>query len=1382
MAVAAVAASVLLRYLLVQGLGMEMPAFITFYPAIVLVALLAGFWPGIFATALSVLSWNYLFLAPIGHSVVDRASDFVALSLFSAMGVFISLVAERYRRNLRGIADLQAEQLRQASEYQRLALEAADLGAWDLHIETGDVLWDDRCRTGYGLPSGDSVTYEEAIARILPEDRPGVDEAVKQAIAGIHDGAYHRDYRVAWPDGSIHWIASHGRVYFDGEGDRKRAVRFLGVNADITGRKQAEQAQAADRAKLDVALASMTDALFIADASGKFIQFNDAFATFHKFRNKSECADTLSAFQQLLEISTVDGEPLPHQMWSTARALRGETATNVEYRLRRKDTGETWIGSYSFNPLRDEQGVIVGAVVVARDITAIKAAEQKLRESERDLSLMYRYMHDIVFYLAVEPGDQYSFRFVNPAFLLVTGLKKEQVEGKLVQEVIPEPSLSMVLDRYREAVRERKTVFWEDTSIYPTGEKRGEVCVTPIFDEKGVCTNLIGIVHDITEKHRTEQNIRKLNRISTVLSDVNQTIVREKDSAAMLEATCRIAVEKGQFRMTWIGMVNPDTKVLEPVASSGVVEGYLDRIRIDFGESAPDAGPAARCFFSGKHAICNDIEHELRRPWLQDALLRGYRSEASFPLLDNGTVIGIVSFYAGERDFFDEDEVKLLDEMAMDISFALRVNRNEEQRRAAEHHVQQLNRVYAVLSDVNQTIVREKDSTAMLEAACRIAVEKGQFRMAWIGMINPNTHVLEPVASSGEARDYLDLLGMDFLAPGAPAGPLSQCLRTGKYAFCNDIEHDPLYSHWRENAMRHGFRSSAGFPLFVDGAVVGAFNFYSSKTDSFADDELALLGEMAKDISFALEVNSHEADRRKKEEELGWRTAFFEAQIDSSIDGVLVVDSQGKVLLQNQRMRDLFHIPAEIAGDPYDARLLQYVHDLVRNADQFQEKIQYLYAHPDQISRDEIELIDGTILDRYSAPVRDKAGSYYGRIWTFRDITQSRQIEEQFRQAQKMESIGQLTGGIAHDFNNLLTVIQGCSEFLAEETRDNPRLAKMAGMILDASRRGSDLTHRMLAFARRQALQPRPVDINLLLSNMESFLRRTLSADIDLQVVPSSAECHALIDPTQLESALLNLCVNARDAMPGGGKLIVETRIVDLDATYAEQFADVTPGRYIQLAVSDTGTGISPENLVRVFDPFFTTKGAGKGTGLGLSMVYGFIKQSQGHIRIYSELEQGTSVKLYLPIADKGSEPARTEPAILTDFSGSETILLVEDNDSVREYAISLLADLGYRVLPAANGRDALEIVRSHGRADIDLLFTDVVMPGMNGRELAIEACKLNPRLKVLYCSGYAEQVILHQGLQNDDVCLLNKPYSRLEVARSVRTVLSEKQSTAEGG
>ncbi|MBD2115159.1 MULTISPECIES: hybrid sensor histidine kinase/response regulator [Cyanophyceae] len=389
----------------------------------------------------------------------------------------------------------------------------------------------------------------------------------------------------------------------------------------------------------------------------------------------------------------------------------------------------------------------------------------------------------------------------------------------------------------------------------------------------------------------------------------------------------------------------------------------------------------------------------------------------------------------------------------------------------------------------------------------------------------------------------------------------------------------------------------------------------------------------------------------------------------------------------------------------------------------------------------------------------------------FRDVTERLALEEQLHQSQRLESIGQLTGGIAHDFNNLLTVILGNAELLSEMLAPDPRLQPLAEMIASAAQRGANLTQRLLAFARRQALAPEAVDVNQLMTTMDGLLRRTLGEHIDIEMVLEAGLWPALVDPVQLESALLNLCLNARDAMIQGGQLTLETANTDLTQDYTDQQAEVAPGPYVMMTVSDTGLGITPENLERVFEPFFTTKEKGKGTGLGLSMVYGFIKQSGGHIKLYSEPGQGTTIKMYLPrfSGDTGPQPRQVDSSVV---GGSELILLVEDDELVRRYAHDQLVDLGYRVLVATNGPTALILLRQ--RDDIDLLFTDMVMPGgMSGRELAYLTRRFRPELKVLYTSGYSENTIVHQGRLDPGVQLLSKPYGRVKLSQKIRDALA---------
>jgi signal transduction histidine kinase len=384
--------------------------------------------------------------------------------------------------------------------------------------------------------------------------------------------------------------------------------------------------------------------------------------------------------------------------------------------------------------------------------------------------------------------------------------------------------------------------------------------------------------------------------------------------------------------------------------------------------------------------------------------------------------------------------------------------------------------------------------------------------------------------------------------------------------------------------------------------------------------------------------------------------------------------------------------------------------------------------------------------------------------------------EAQVRQSQKMEAIGQLTGGVAHDFNNILTVITGSIEILSDGVKDQPLLAQVTAMIGAAATRGADLTRHLLAFARQQPLQPRSTDINALIVDAARLLRPTLGAQIEIEAMLADDAAPALIDPSQLSTAILNLALNARDAMPNGGKLMLETRNVELDTEYARLHSDARPGSYVMIAVSDTGQGIPGTLLDKVFEPFFTTKGLGKGSGLGLSMVYGFVKQSNGHIRIDSEEGHGTAVKLYLPPAgyapEEDMDVPLTGPGIADYEHCDRTILIVDDDAMVRDYVVAQIQRLGYRTLSAGNAAEALAII--DGPDEIDLLFTDVIMPGgMNGRQLATEAQSRRPGLKVLFTSGYTENAIVHHGRLDAGVQLLAKPYLSSELARGIRMALA---------
>ncbi len=460
------------------------------------------------------------------------------------------------------------------------------------------------------------------------------------------------------------------------------------------------------------------------------------------------------------------------------------------------------------------------------------------------------------------------------------------------------------------------------------------------------------------------------------------------------------------------------------------------------------------------------------------------------------------------------------------------------------------------------------------------------------------------------------------------------------------------------------------------------------------------------------------------------------------------------------------------------------------NPDEMVGRVARQFVHPDDLdnTRNEMRAARlGGAMRNFGCRYVHKDGRAIQLVWSGvwsevdqqhffigRDMTERVKLEQQLRQAQKMEAVGQLTGGIAHDFNNILAVIVGMAELTAAGVAGDPKLASLVQEIDHAAERGTQLVQRMLAFARKQPLESRILDVNDAVSRATTLIGRALGEDITLKTVLGTSLWPAMVDPSQLEEAILNLAVNARDAMPNGGSLVIETANAHLDEDYAAQNVGVVPGDYVAVIVTDSGTGMTPEIIDRVFEPFFTTKEVGKGTGLGLSMVYGFVKQSRGHVKIYSEIGHGTSFKLYFPkaVRQAGSEAEMSGPAKSEVASGRETVLVVEDDPAVRKAAVRTLEGLGYQVRQAVDGKAALAVL--HGPSHVDLLFTDMIMPnGISGQDLAKAARQLRPEMKVLLTSGYSEQFIAMRGDIDQAIPLLSKPYRREKLASAVRSALN---------
>jgi PAS domain S-box-containing protein len=569
-----------------------------------------------------------------------------------------------------------------------------------------------------------------------------------------------------------------------------------------------------------------------------------------------------------------------------------------------------------------------------------------------------------------------------------------------------------------------------------------------------------------------------------------------------------------------------------------------------------------------------------------------------------------------------------------------------------------------------------------------------------------------------------------------------------------------------ERLRADGFRSMLAMPLKAGERVIGVLGLGDAPGRTYTEDELALLAAFVGQGAVALENSALYLEIRNARD-------FLQSITEHSPDAIITTDGGGRVTYFSRGAAAMFGCRAEEMIGETVANLYPGGLDEAR-------AVKRRLAEEGPLRNYETGFLakDGRRIEVSAsiAMLRDAAGAAVGTLGLLKDIGERRHLEEQLRQSQKMDAIGRLAGGIAHDFNNLLTVITGRAQLIISRLRPEEPIHRDATLVRTTADRAAALTQQLLAFSRKQVLQPQVLDLNTVVTGMEPMLGRLIGEDIDLAVIPAAGLGRVKADPSQIEQVIVNLVVNARDAMPEGGRLTVETSDVELDAAYASCHFSVPAGAYVMLAVTDTGLGMDEQTRSRVFEPFFTTKDPGKGTGLGLATVYGIVKQSGGDIQLYSECGRGTSFKIYLPrVAEAATAPDQTRATPAAVPRGDETVLLVEDQPEVRDLAREILEASGYRVLQACDAREAVLMAERHPGV-IHLLLTDVIMPRQSGRALAEQLRPLRPELQVLYMSGYTNEAIVRHGVLEPDILFIQKPFTPAALGAKVRETLDRQR------
>jgi two-component system, cell cycle sensor histidine kinase and response regulator CckA len=844
--------------------------------------------------------------------------------------------------------------------------------------------------------------------------------------------------------------------------------------------------------------------------------------------------------------------------------------------------------------------------------------------------------------------------------------------------------------------------------------------------------------------HEINKELRRLKRALRALSACNQALAQARSEQELLQQITDVIVRMGAYRFCWIGYAEQDEeKMVRPMAYAGHEDGYLSVVKMRWSDADTGRGPSGIAVRENRICAVTDISKDPSFvPWREAALARGYAAAIGLPLCVEGKPFGVLSIYSDQPGSFELSEVELVKEISSSLAFGIAAVRSQEEsrrataaRREAEARYRQLVEevpaisYVAVAGALEPFIYLSPQVTTILGYHPEDCLGDSHF---WWNHLNPEDHAIAQTEDTWEEGRPIHIEYRMRRSDGIEVWIRDEAMifreaDTGK-RMIRGLMIDITERKLAEEALR---RSEENYRLFVA-----------------QSSEVIFRTEHIPPIPIDLPAD--------KQAQMGMENGYI-AVCNDAMARLYGFDAAQDLV--GKRLADF------VKGSPVvEAFLLAFIHSGYRLTE-WESQGRYSGGRVRTVRTSMIGIVEkGHIL----------------RTWCIqRDVTERVHLEEQLRNAQRLEAIGRLAGGVAHDFNNILSIIMGHSELLLGTIGGNERALNGLAQIRRAADRAASLTRQLLAFSRKQVLQPKILDLNEAITDVQKMLVRVIGEDIELvaALLPSLASVKA--DPGQIEQVLMNLALNARDAMPQGGKLVMETSNIELNERQGRDL-DLPAGRYVGLKVSDTGHGMDSETLAHIFEPFFTTKPMGKGTGLGLATVYGIVKQSGGSIQVESETGKGTIFSIYLPIEESSNRSQQERSTAAKIAGGTETILVVEDEPDLRDLMRIFLESYGYRVLEASSAEKAIQ--KADGCTEpIHLLLTDVIMPGMSGRQLAEKIMSRHPRTKIIYMTGYTDDMVMQHKVLEPGVQLLQKPFTKVELATKVRATLDGKTARTRG-